>query len=155
MASTGIQDGINLVDLPLSQLQKVKAQLEEEISHFTASYTKLKQAQTTFRDCYHNLNEISETNQDKVMLIPLTSSLYIAGKLRDVTKVIIDVGTGYYVEKSVSSARTFYDAKVTFIQGNLNSLQETVTSKQNNLEVLIDVMNYKIGQEKTKGAEIN
>jgi hypothetical protein len=31
--------------------------------------------------------------------VPLTSSLYVKGKLADREKVIVDVGTGFYVEK--------------------------------------------------------
>ena len=37
--------------------------------------------------------------RDKTVLVPLTSSLYVPGKLQDVENVIIDVGTGYYVQK--------------------------------------------------------
>jgi prefoldin alpha subunit len=37
--------------------------------------------------------------QDKTVLVPLTSSLYVPGKLRGAENVIIDVGTGYYVQK--------------------------------------------------------
>lgn len=33
------------------------------------------------------------------MLVPLTSSLYVPGKIVDCDKVMVDVGTGYYVEK--------------------------------------------------------
>ena len=36
---------------------------------------------------------------DKTVLVPLTGSLYVPGKLRDVENVIVDVGTGYYVQK--------------------------------------------------------
>jgi Prefoldin subunit len=39
------------------------------------------------------------TCRDKTILVPLTSSLYVPGKLRDVENVVIDVGTGYYVQK--------------------------------------------------------
>ena len=35
----------------------------------------------------------------KELLVPLTSSMYVPGKLHDVEHVLIDVGTGYYVEK--------------------------------------------------------
>jgi len=35
----------------------------------------------------------------KEILIPLTSSLYVPGRLTDVENVVIDVGTGYYVKK--------------------------------------------------------
>ena len=33
------------------------------------------------------------------ILVPLTSSLYVKGRLTDREKVLVDVGTGYYVEK--------------------------------------------------------
>lgn len=33
------------------------------------------------------------------ILVPLTSSLYVRGKLADREKVLVDVGTGFYVEK--------------------------------------------------------
>lgn len=36
----------------------------------------------------------------KPLLVPLTTSLYVPGTLADTEKVIVDVGTGYYVEKA-------------------------------------------------------
>lgn len=36
---------------------------------------------------------------DKTILVPLTNSLYVPGKLNDTEHVIVDVGTGYYVKK--------------------------------------------------------
>ena len=39
---------------------------------------------------------------DKKILIPLTSSLYVPGRIKDTENVIVDVGTGYYVEKVAS-----------------------------------------------------
>jgi prefoldin alpha subunit len=33
------------------------------------------------------------------ILVPLTTSLYVKGRLVDREKVLVDVGTGYYVEK--------------------------------------------------------
>jgi len=35
----------------------------------------------------------------KPILVPLTTSLYVPGKLADIENVIVDVGTGFYVEK--------------------------------------------------------
>jgi prefoldin alpha subunit len=39
------------------------------------------------------------THPGKQVLVPLTSSLYVPGKLTDVENVVVDVGTGYYVKK--------------------------------------------------------
>jgi hypothetical protein len=36
---------------------------------------------------------------DKPILVPLTTSLYVPGTLADNENVIVDVGTGFYVEK--------------------------------------------------------
>ena len=41
------------------------------------------------------------------VLVPLTSSLYVKGKLTDREKVLVDVGTGFYVEK-VGTALYFF-----------------------------------------------
>ena len=35
----------------------------------------------------------------KTILVPLTNSLYVPGKLSDPENVIVDIGTGYYVKK--------------------------------------------------------
>ncbi len=34
------------------------------------------------------------------MLVPLTASLYVPGTLDDSEKVLVDVGTGYFIEVS-------------------------------------------------------
>lgn len=46
---------------------------------------------------------------EKPILVPLTSSLYVPGTLADMDNVIVDVGTGFYVEKvgGGTEARTF------------------------------------------------
>jgi prefoldin alpha subunit len=34
----------------------------------------------------------------KKLLVPLTASLYVPGTLDDAEKVLVDVGTGYFIE---------------------------------------------------------
>ncbi|KAG0217785.1 Prefoldin subunit 5, partial [Mortierella sp. GBA43] len=60
---------------------------------------------------YRQLKAINTTNDNKTILVPLTSSLYVPGKLANVEKVVVDIGTGYYVEKTVEDAIKFYNAK--------------------------------------------
>lgn len=81
------------------QLVEVKKQLEAEIQHLTSSFGQLKGAQAKFKGCVESIESIKPENAGKTTLIPLTSSLYVPGKLSDLENVIVDVGTGYYVEK--------------------------------------------------------
>jgi hypothetical protein len=39
------------------------------------------------------------------MLVPLTSSLYVPGKILEPTRVMVDIGTGYVVEMSSTAAQ--------------------------------------------------
>jgi prefoldin alpha subunit len=65
----------------------------------TSSFGQLKQAQNRFADCIESCQAINAANKDKTILVPLTSSLYVPGKLANVEKVVVDIGTGYYAEK--------------------------------------------------------
>ena len=41
------------------------------------------------------------------MLLPLSQSLYVEGELADADSVLLDIGTGYYLEvSSANAART-------------------------------------------------
>lgn len=48
------------------------------------------------------------------MLVPLTSSVYVPGKLASSTEFIVDVGTGYYVKKDRDATCALLQRKVRF-----------------------------------------
>jgi len=37
--------------------------------------------------------------ENRQILVPLTSSMYVPGRIKDLNNFIIDIGTGYYIEK--------------------------------------------------------
>jgi len=135
---------ISLADLDISQLADVRRQLEEELSHLTNSFTQLKQAQAKFKACIGDVGQVKPENKGKTILVPLTNSLYLPGKLSDVDNVIVDVGTGYYVKKTRTQAAKHYKSKVEYIQTNLETLQETIQKKQENMNYLVNVIQSKL-----------
>lgn len=64
------------------------------------------------------------------MLVPLTSSLYVPGKLGDVTKVLVDVGTGYFIEQSPADGADYSRRKVLLLKDNMEKLIEVITQKR-------------------------
>ena len=81
---------------------------------------------------------------DKPILVPLTSSLYVPGKLADTEHVLVDVGTGFYVEKSTADAQTFYNAKIDELGKNIKELENIVNGKGNNLRMVEEVLRQKV-----------
>jgi prefoldin alpha subunit len=72
--------------------------------------------------------------------VPLTASLYVPGKLADTEKVLVDVGTGFYVEKKRDKAKVFYEGKVKELGANLDELERIVEGKADNLRMVEEGM---------------
>lgn len=135
---------VNLVDLSLEQLNNLKTQLETELQQLTASFGGLREAQARFNESKEALKNLNEGNLDKQILVPLTASMFVPGTLSDVKEVLVDVGTGYFVEQSVNDAKKFMDRKVEFLQTNTDSLKEVLENKRQMLEGVIFVMQQKM-----------
>ena len=99
------QNEVNIASLSLPQIRALQTRLTSELEHLTSSHAKLRAAQAKFRDCVRSINdgitgsEQRGTDGRDEILVPLTSSLYVKGRLTDREKVLVDVGTGFYVEK--------------------------------------------------------
>jgi prefoldin alpha subunit len=147
---TELQNSINLHELPIQQLQAVRQQIEEELQILTQSFAKLKQAQQKFTSCNDSLKSLES---EKSLLVPLTNSLYVTGTFEEPGKVIVDVGTGYFVEKNLDEASDFYKRKVEYVKGNLEKLENTVNQRQGQRRVLLQVLQEKIIEEQKKEKE--
>lgn len=75
----------------------------QELNVFQDSLQTLKIAKSKFAGSKDALEQISEDWKEKEILVPLTGSMYVPGIINHIDKFVIDVGTGYYVEK-VSTA---------------------------------------------------
>ncbi|KAG7087343.1 hypothetical protein E1B28_013319 [Marasmius oreades] len=145
MSSTSSQPQvINLSDLDMNQLGDVRRQLEEELNHLTNSFTQLKQAQAKFKACMENVNELKPQNEDKPILVPLTNSLYVPGKISNAEHVLVDIGTGYFVKKTREEAISHYKSKVEYIRTNLETLEDAIQKKKDNVNAVISVLQAKL-----------
>ncbi|UNI15238.1 Proline--tRNA ligase [Purpureocillium takamizusanense] len=142
---SGARETINLDTLEPQQLAQVKKQLDEELEHLTSSFGQLHGAQNKFRDCLRCVNSRSAaTAAQNSVLVPLTNSLYVRGELTDTESVLVDVGTGFLVEKKLKSAEQFYDGKVQELANNLKELEAIVSQKQANVRAVEEVLRQKL-----------
>ncbi|KAJ5691172.1 Prefoldin [Penicillium malachiteum] len=159
-SSDGAPQGtVNLASLSLPQLRSLQTRLTSELEHLTTSHAKLRAAQAKFRECVRSINDgvtgseaQGTTGRDEI-LVPLTSSLYVKGRLTDREKVLVDVGTGFYVEKTSEKAIAFYNDKVKGLDENLVELEKIVQGKSSQLRVVEEMLRQKmLGGEGADGA---
>lgn len=80
----------------------MKKQLDSELEHLTSSFAHLHGAQNKFRECLRCVQTRSSAAASGAatkVLVPLTNSLYVGGELSRGETVLVDVGTGFLVEK--------------------------------------------------------
>lgn len=65
--------------------------------------------------------------------------------------MIVDVGTGFYVEKSTADAEKFYNGKIEELGKNIKDLENIVNSKANNLRMVEEVLRQKMLTEQKGG----
>lgn len=98
------------------------------------------------------------------LMVPLTSSLYVPGVIgsgnkkseddldetdpaKEADTFLVDVGTGYFVEKSGKEAEEFFLKKSKKLDENTVDLEKIVQAKATNLQTIQDVLKKKITEQ--------
>ena len=88
----------------------------------------LQTAQSKLRECISSINNLEKSSSDD-LLIPLTSSLYLPGKSIKKNEFLVDIGTGYFVEKLAKDAKQVYDYKITKLNDDGRKLKDILVQK--------------------------
>uniref|UniRef100_A0A3B3RVU8 Prefoldin subunit 5 n=1 Tax=Paramormyrops kingsleyae TaxID=1676925 RepID=A0A3B3RVU8_9TELE len=122
----------------------------KETEFLTSSIGQLKVVQTKYVEAKDSISVLNKDNAGKELLVPLTSSMYVPGTLNDVEHVLVDVGTGYYVEKNVEDTKEFFKRKIDFLTKQIEKIQPALQEKHAMKQAVIEVMNMKIQQLHTQ-----
>merc|ERR1711962_638260 len=142
---SGEPQAIDLMQLALPQLNMLKEEIEQEVEVLQGSLQQLKIDQGRFMESSESLNKFKDPVSDgKEILVPLTASLYVPGKLKDINNVLIDIGTGYYIEKTLPKAQEYFKRKVDFVTQQMERVQPVLIEKSKMRQVVTEVMNLKI-----------
>jgi len=143
-----------LQDLDADTLLQIKRQLDEEIDHLTNSFGALKLAENKFKAGKESAEALLTYDEDKEILVPLTSSLYVPGRLKKKESLIVDVGTGYFVEKSPQDAKTYFNTKLLSLRKSLDDLQPLIEQKQDNRRALIEILQVKLSEREREREKV-
>lgn len=111
---------------------------------FQDSLQTLKIAKTKFDGSKEALEQINDTWTNKEILVPLTGSMYVKGVLNNIDKFIIDIGTGYYVEKDITTSKDYFKRKVDYVQEQMDKIDMLGRQKSKVLNAVIDVIEMKV-----------
>jgi prefoldin alpha subunit len=128
-----------LSQLSLEQLSAVGKQIEQEVQSLSSSYTSLKVVLTKFKDNKTYIKNLMES-KDKDMLIPLSQSVFIPGRISDIKHLMIELGGNYLVQTDVEKADAFCDRKIELLNINMEKIDNMIVDKNK----IMNELNYHI-----------
>ncbi|KAJ9178698.1 hypothetical protein P3X46_010560 [Hevea brasiliensis] len=132
--------------MSIEQLKALKEQTDLEVNLLQESLNNIRTATTRLEIASSALHDLSLRPQGKKMLVPLTASLYVPGKLDDANKVLVDIGTGYFVEKTMAEGKEYCERKINLLKSNFDQLIELASKKKTAADEAGAVLQAKLKQ---------
>jgi prefoldin alpha subunit len=130
--------------LTIPQLQQQKEILEQDLSYLTDTVARLKAAQQAYDLSAKSLAGYGPDSEDKEILIPLANSVYIPGRAKNVHRVLLNIGTGYYVDLQTAVAKNHCVEKAGMLANNISRFAKTLAEKRSHLETCMQLLAYKL-----------
>lgn len=111
------EEEIRKLSIELRLLEQTAETFQQRINMMNAALADLTYANMT-------LDGIKEEKDGADLLVPIGSSSYIKVKLANVDKVIVGMGAGVSIEKTLPEAKTIVNERLSEIQKTMNSAQQ-------------------------------
>jgi len=121
------EDELRKLSMEMRYLEQTADALQQRISMVNAALTDLTYASMT-------LDGIDKEKENAELLVPIGGNSYVKAKISDTTKIIVGVGAGVSVEK------TLQEAKAT-LKERLDELGKTMNSAQQQFSQVAERMN--------------
>ena len=138
MAERGkTEEELRRLSLEMRYLEQTAETLQQRIGMVNAAITDLAYANMT-------LDGIEKEKESAELLVPIGGSAYVKVKLADSNKVIVGMGAGVSVEKTLQEAKTTLKERLDELEKTMNSAQqqftqvvERINTGRNRLETLL------------------
>ena len=121
------EEELRKLSVELRFLEQTAETLQQRISMVNAAMTDLTYADMTLED-------LEKEKEDAELLVPIGGSSYIKAKLANPDKVVVGLGAGVSVEKTLQEAKAI-------VKERLDDLQKTMVSAQQQFAQVADRIN--------------
>jgi len=121
------QEELRKLSVELRLLEQTAESLQQRINMMNAAQTDLAYANMT-------LDGIKDEKDNAELLVPIGGSSYINVKLANVDKVVVGMGAGVSVEKTLPETKKI-------VNDRLSELQKTMVSAQQQFGQIVDRIN--------------
>ncbi len=131
------EEELRKLSMEMQYLEQTADALQQRINMVNAALTDLTYANMT-------LDGIDKEKENAELLAPIGGSAYVKVKLADTNKVIVGMGAGVSIEKTLPEARTILKERLDELEKTMNAAQQQfiqvadrINSGRSRLETLL------------------
>ncbi len=131
------EEEVRKLSMQLRYFEQTAENLQQRLSMLNAALTDLSYANMT-------LESIEQEKENAEMLVPIGGSSYVSVKLADANKVVVGLGAGVSVEKSLPEAKAVVKERMDELektrmqaQQQLTQIAERINQDRNRMESLL------------------
>ncbi|GFE55332.1 prefoldin subunit 5 [Babesia ovis] len=140
----------NIQNMSIQELNMLILRLEEEINQMQNLVNVLSVAVERLNESKSCLNDFNGRHNE--IQLPLTSLVYVPGEIANPGKVLVAVGTGYFIEMTTDKARDFYDRKIEVVEEQLRKLHTICSAKNKQITQTYSILDHKLSLLRTTQA---
>ncbi|KAI8101779.1 hypothetical protein M9434_006845 [Picochlorum sp. BPE23] len=125
---------IDISQLSVGELQQLQQQLSNEVNNFVNSLVALQRTAARFAAAGRSVEGLKDAKEGDTLMLPMTESLYVPGTLKSVETVLLEVGTGYYIERDVDAGIDYCRRKVMLVKDRVEQLSQIIQSRRDALQ---------------------
>jgi prefoldin alpha subunit len=114
------EEELRRLSMEMRYLEQTADALQQRISMVNAAITDLTYANMT-------LDGIEKEKENAELLVPIGGSSYVKVKLADTDKVIVGLGSGVSVEKTLAETKVTLKERLDELEKTMNSAQQQFT----------------------------
>ena len=131
------EEELRRLSVEMRYLEQTADTLQQRIGMVNAALTDLTYANLT-------LDGLEKEKENAELLVPIGGNSYVKAKISDTNKVIVGIGAGVSVEKTLQEAKTMLKERLDELEKTMNSAQqqfgqvaERINSGRARLETLL------------------
>lgn len=154
MAANGAGGSVALGSLPIDQLEKLEQGMTSEVEMLQKQMALLTDGVQRLQSSRESSDAVGNMAKGSEIMVPLTGSIYVPGTIADTSAVLVDIGTGYYVEKKPAEAAEYFARRAAVLKAEGDKTASALTEKRQHLEAVASVMTRKkaLAQQQQRAA---
>lgn len=135
-------EAVDIGSMSLEELAALKGNFESEVEELRKLCGALGGGLGRFEQALIAVQALGEDQAQ--VLVPVTDALYAPGRLETPDKLMVDVGTGYFINKTREQTLQYLGQKLDTLRDKEQEAQTALLRKEESLQTIGQVMQIRV-----------